>query len=103
MLRRNCFLKHIIEGKIEGRTYMRRIQERRCRQLQDDLKERRGYCKLKEEALDHTQYRTHTVKDYKPVTRLWTELMNEYMNKCQYHTICEQLKNLKGNNYCRQE
>jgi len=28
-------------------------QGRRCRKLLDDLKERRGYSHLKEEALDH--------------------------------------------------
>jgi hypothetical protein len=32
---------------------------RRCRKLLDDLKERRGYCHLKEEALDHTMWRLH--------------------------------------------
>jgi len=30
---------------------------RRCRKLLDDLKERRGYCHLKEEALDRTVWR----------------------------------------------
>jgi hypothetical protein len=55
ILRRNCLLKHVIEGKIEGSIKMTR---RRRRQLLDDLKEKRGYWKLKEEALDRTVWRT---------------------------------------------
>jgi hypothetical protein len=43
ILRRNCLLKHIIEGNKEVR------RGRRCNLLLDDLKERRGYWKLKEE------------------------------------------------------
>jgi len=31
-----------------------RIRERRRKKLLDDLKDRRGYCNLKEEALDRT-------------------------------------------------
>jgi hypothetical protein len=51
ILRRNCLLKHVIEEKLEGRTGRR---GRRRKQLLDDLKEKRGYWKLKEEALDRT-------------------------------------------------
>jgi hypothetical protein len=43
---RNCLLKQVIEGKIEV-TGRRR---RRSKQLLDDVKENRGYWKLKEEA-----------------------------------------------------
>jgi len=42
-LRRNCLLKHVIDGMIEGR---KRVTERRGRgrkQPPDDLKETRGY------------------------------------------------------------
>jgi hypothetical protein len=42
-LRRNCLIKHIIEGKILGT----RRRERRRTQLLDDLKETRRYWKLK--------------------------------------------------------
>ena len=50
ILRGNCYLKHVIEGKIEGiiKAMGRRRRERK--QLLVDLKERRGYGKLKEEA-----------------------------------------------------
>jgi hypothetical protein len=44
-------------------------QGRRCKQLLDDLKEMRGYWKLKEEALDPTQWRTRFGRGYGPVIR----------------------------------
>jgi hypothetical protein len=53
ILRRNCLLHRIIEGKVKGGIEVRR-RGRRRRKLLDDFKERRGYCHLKEEALDHT-------------------------------------------------
>jgi hypothetical protein len=58
VLRRNCLLKHVIEGKIEGRIEVRRRRGRRRKQLLDDLKEKGGHCQLKEEALDSTVWRT---------------------------------------------
>jgi hypothetical protein len=59
ILCRDCLLKHIIEGKIEGRIEVTGIRGRRRKQLPDDLKEKIEYWKLKEEALDHTVWRTH--------------------------------------------
>jgi hypothetical protein len=50
ILRSNCLLAHVIERKIEGRIDVRERPRRRRRQLLDDLKERRGYRKLKKEA-----------------------------------------------------
>ena len=64
VLCRNCLLKHITEGKIEGMIKVRGRQGRRCVQLVDDHKERRGYWKLKEEALDHTLWRTWFGRGY---------------------------------------
>jgi hypothetical protein len=58
ILRRNCLLKHVIEGKLEGRVEMTGRRGRRRKQLLDDLKENRRYCKLKEEALDRTLWST---------------------------------------------
>jgi hypothetical protein len=52
ILRRNCLLKHVTEGKIEERIEVTGRRGRRPKQLLEDLKEKRGYCKLKEEALD---------------------------------------------------
>jgi hypothetical protein len=43
ILRRNCLLKHIIEGKIEGAIKMTGRRIRRCKQLLNGLKERRAY------------------------------------------------------------
>jgi hypothetical protein len=69
ILRRNCLLKHVIEGKLEGRIEMTEIRGRRRKQLLDDLTEKRRYLKLKEEALDHTLRRTRFGRGYGPVVR----------------------------------
>jgi hypothetical protein len=71
ILRRNCLLKHMIEGKLEGRIEMTGRQGRK--QLLDDLKEKKGYCKLKEEALDRTLLRTRCGRVYGPAVRQTTE------------------------------
>jgi hypothetical protein len=42
---------------------------RRRRKLLDDLKERRGYSHLKEEALDRTMWRARFGKSFGPVIR----------------------------------
>jgi hypothetical protein len=57
ILHRNCLLKQVIEGPIEGEMDVTRRRGRRRKKLLDDLKDRRGYCHLKEEALDHTMWR----------------------------------------------
>jgi hypothetical protein len=54
ILLRNCHLQRVTEGKIKGGIEMTEIRGRRRRKLLDDLKERRGYSHLKEEALDGT-------------------------------------------------
>jgi hypothetical protein len=58
MVRRNCLLKHVIEGKIDGRIEMKGRRERSRKQLLYDLKEARGYWTLKGEAVDRTLCRT---------------------------------------------
>ena len=57
ILRRNCLLQRVTEGKIQGGIEVTGRQGRRRRKLLDDLKERRGYSYLKEEALDRTMWR----------------------------------------------
>jgi hypothetical protein len=42
---------------------------RRCRKLLDDLKERRGYSHLKEEALDRTTWRARFGRGFGPVVK----------------------------------
>jgi len=49
--RRNCLLKHVIDGKIEGRREVKVRRGRRRKQLLDDFQERRVYWQLKEDAL----------------------------------------------------
>ena len=44
-------------------------RERRRRKLLDDLKERRGYSHLKEEALDHTVWRARFGRGFGRVIR----------------------------------
>jgi hypothetical protein len=69
ILRRNCFLKHVIEENIEERTEITERRGRRRKQLMDDLKEKGGRCKLKVEALDRTMYRTCFGRGYGPAVR----------------------------------
>jgi len=57
ILRRNCLLKQVIEGKIKGEMEVARRRGRRRKKLLDDLKDRRGYSHLKEKALDRTMWR----------------------------------------------
>jgi hypothetical protein len=62
-----------LEGKLEGRIEMRGRRGRRHKQLLDDLKEKRRYRKLKEEALDCTVWRNRCGRGYGPVVRQTTE------------------------------
>jgi hypothetical protein len=73
ILLRNCLLEHVIEGKLEGRIEMTVRQGRRRKQLLDDLKIKRKYWKLKEEALDRTLWRTRFGRGYGPVVRQTAE------------------------------
>ena len=43
ILRRNCLMRQVIEGKIKGEVQVTRRRGRRRRKLLDDLKDRRGY------------------------------------------------------------
>jgi len=42
-LRRNCLLKYVIEGMMEGMMEVRGKRGRRYNRLLDDVKEKRGY------------------------------------------------------------
>jgi hypothetical protein len=77
VLRRNCLLKNVIEGKIEGPRPPTERRGRRRKELLDDLKEKRRYWKLKEEILDLTLWGTCLGRCYGPVVSRTTELMNE--------------------------
>jgi len=69
ILRRNCLLQLVIEGKIQEETEVTGRRGRRRRKLRDDLKERRGYFHLKEEALDRTMRRARFGRGFGPVLR----------------------------------
>jgi hypothetical protein len=55
---------HITAGKIEGRIGVTERQERRHKQLLDDVREKIGYWKLKEEAIDRSLRRTRCGRGY---------------------------------------
>ena len=67
ILRRNCLVKQIIEGKIKGQIEVTRRRGRRRKKLLDDLKDRTGYCQLKEETLDRTMWRNRFGRGFGPV------------------------------------
>jgi hypothetical protein len=72
ILRRNCLLQRVTEGKIQGGIEVTR-QGRRRRKLLDYLKERREYSHLKEEALDRTMWTARFGRGFGPVVRQTTK------------------------------
>ena len=73
ILRRNCLLKQVIKGKIKEEMEVASRRRRRRKKLLDDLKDRRGYSHLKEEALDRTIWRHRFGGGFGPVVRQNTE------------------------------
>jgi hypothetical protein len=73
VLLRNCLLKYVVEGNIEGRIRVMGRRGRRRKQLMLDLKEKVGHWKLKQEALDRTVWRTRLGRGSEPVVRQITE------------------------------
>jgi hypothetical protein len=51
ILRKNCLLKHVSKGIIEGRLEVAERQEKRRKQLLVERMENTGYWKFKEESL----------------------------------------------------
>ena len=78
ILRRNCLLKQVIEGKIKGEMEVTRIWGRRRKKLLDDLKDRRGYSHLKVEAVNRTIWRNRFGGGFGHVVRQNTEWMKEF-------------------------
>jgi hypothetical protein len=72
ILRINCLLQQVIEGKIKGGIEMTGRRGGRRRKLLDDLKERRGYSHLKEKALDRIMWRARFGRDFGLVVRQTT-------------------------------
>jgi hypothetical protein len=72
ILRRNCLLQRVIEGKIKGGIEVTGRRGRRRKKILDDLKESRGYSHLKEEALDRTKWRARFGRGFGHVVRQTT-------------------------------
>jgi hypothetical protein len=73
ILRRNCFLRQFIEGKIKGGIEVIGRRGRRRRKLVDDLKEMIGYLHMKEDVLDRTMWRVRFGRGFEPVVRQSTK------------------------------
>jgi hypothetical protein len=69
IFRIHCLLKHVIEGKIKGRIEVTRRRGRKCKQLWNDLKEKRWYWKLKEAELARILWTPRFGEGYGPVVR----------------------------------
>ena len=81
MLPRNCLLKYVIEGKIEGGIEVRGGQEKRRKNPMDDLEGKREYWKLEMETLDRALENS-----------LWKRLMTcrktNYRRNAGHKTCC---------------
>jgi len=67
ILRRNWLVKQVIKRKIKGQIEVTRRQGKRRKKLLDELKDRRGYCELREEAVDRTMWRNRFTRGFGPV------------------------------------
>ena len=64
---------------------------RRRRKLLDDLKKRRGYSHLKEEALDRTMWRARFGRGFEPVARQTAKGMNIGLHLVAFISLCSKL------------
>jgi hypothetical protein len=62
-----------MEGKIKGEMEVTRRQGRRRKKLLDDLRDRKGYSHMKEEALDRTMWMNRFGRGFGPVVNQNTE------------------------------
>ena len=69
ILCRNCLLKQVIKGKIKGDMEVTRRRGRRRKKLLDDLKDKRRYSHVKEEALHRIMWRNRFGRGFGPVVR----------------------------------
>jgi len=72
-----AFYNGLLKERYKGGIEVTGRQGRRRRKLLDDLKERRGYSHLKEEALDRTIWRARFGRGFGPVIRQTAKWMNE--------------------------
>ena len=85
ILWRNCLLKQVTEGKRKGEVEVTRRRGRRRKKPPDDLKDKRGYSHLKEEALDRSMWRNCFWRGVGPVVRQITEWMKMKFMKYVIH------------------
>jgi hypothetical protein len=69
ILRRNCLLQRVTEGKIQGGIEVTGKRGGRRSKLLDKLREKRGYTHLKVENLDRTMWRARFGRGFGPVVR----------------------------------
>ena len=67
------FPHYLLNMQIKGEMDVTRRRGRRRKKLLDDLKDRRGYSHLKEEASDRTMWRNRFGRGFGPVVRQTTE------------------------------
>jgi len=79
ILRINCLLQRVIERKIQGGIEMTGRRVRKRRKLLDNVKERRGYSHLKEEALGRSMWRAGFGRGFGLVVRQTAKLINELL------------------------
>jgi hypothetical protein len=102
ILRRNCLLQQVIEGKIK-RIEVTGRRGRRRRKLLDELKERRGYSHLKKEAQDRTMWRARFGSGFGPVVRQTAKGTNERilpLGAELFHGVGHKHRHGEGNNLC---
>ena len=73
ILPRKCLIQLVIEGKIKEGIQVTGRRGRIRRKLLDDLKERREYTYLVEEALDRIMWRARFGRGFGPVARQTAE------------------------------
>ena len=95
-MRRDCLRKHVTEGKIVGKVEVRGRQRIRRMQLLDDMKEKRRYWKLKEEAKYRSLSGSGFGKVYGPIVRQIMEWMNEWI----YFANAREVSDLEYARWC---
>jgi len=82
ILRRNCLLQRVIEGKIKWGIEVTGRRGSRVRKLLDDIRERKGYSHLKEKALDRTMWRVCFGRCFGTVVRQSTKVRFTHSMPC---------------------
>jgi hypothetical protein len=80
-LNKTVLVKHVIEGKTKGKIEITGRRRGILMQLLHELKDKTGFSKLKEEALDRTHGRTRVGRGYVSVVRLDNERTKEGRGK----------------------